>query len=216
MRPKAGSILLGSIIFILMNLACAGLAPAALKNQYFEKANPLGKEKMAGNLSLFFFKSEVAGTKIALECTANKLEGVEIEAAGKSTGTVKLTKCAFGTLKDGKPTPECTVTEPINFEFNDQLVEIARAPDEQDEFTPKTAPTFTTVEITGCAPFEAKYKIEGTYIASFNGVGENELIEHMLRFDSTGGNLKFGVERATIFATIDAYKRVNGKAWYAD
>lgn len=169
-------------------------------------AVPAKVEGMSGKSVL---KSEVMGVKVFITCEEDTFTG-ELEAAGASKGEVTFTKCAVLNEK-GKQISSCTVKQPIEFKFKDQLVGALGAV--EDEFSPAVAGTpFVTITIEGspCA-LAGPYEVKGTQKCELPEAGVLKE-KHEIVCTEAGSSLKLGVEKAT-FESTETVKLKSGKNW---
>lgn len=204
--------------------AMAAASASALSDAYFEQpSKALATEPIEGRVGTAWLQGEIAKLKSIIECTTNKLEGGEIEAAGKSKGKIEYNGCKFYTISEGKKTNQtanCPVKEPIKFSFLDQLFTQTKAGVVADEFKPSAPPVFVEIGVGGSkctlTVDKEKLKVEGTYAASLGGQAEEDQTEHEIVFNEAGSSVTLGGKPASYTNTVEKVKRTNGKEWYVD
>jgi len=215
------------LICMIAVLAAGALAcgsASALSNSYFEQpSKALGNEKMATSVGVAQLQSEISGVKILIECAENSAEG-EIEAAGKSKGSIKIKKCSLSSISEGKKTnlaASCPIKEPLEFKVLGQLITQTKAGVVAAEIKPAEGKIFVEQAIGGAACVitggaESKFKAEGTYVASLGDQAEEDATEHEAVTTEAGSSLTFGGKPAAVTTTLSKIKRTNGKEWYVD
>jgi hypothetical protein len=156
-------------------------------------------------------ESEVGGKKLTIECTADTFKGTledpePSKLDGASSGEIKFTGCSVvGVAK-------CTVHEPIEFKFKDQLINKPPTKPE-DEFKPNEGETFVEIKIEGaeCA-IKGTLKVKGTQKCNLDTTFETEQKEHELICTPAGSKLKLG-EKEAKFTSTEKVKRVGGGVW---
>jgi hypothetical protein len=162
------------------------------------------------------WSSTVNGKSILLECSVVMFSEGQFKSMGESTGKFKFGNCnlAERTAAGGRVFPDCTVPN-FEFRFMDKL--IAPRNFVEDELKPTAGVTFVTVKIEGTlcpALLAGNYKVEGTYVASFDpGIGVLGE-EHILMFATTGSNITFGGQTASLSMIVGA-RLENDKTWFA-
>jgi hypothetical protein len=184
--------------------------------RYFvEKTELAGEDKAEATVETAQLNSEVAGVKIMIVCTKNKFSEGKIKEKGESSGKIQFEGCKVYEIKNGVLTllGNCTVKEPIEFNFKDQLV-VGPGGMGEDEFKPSSGTTFVVIKIEGslCA-IKKEYKTEGSYVASAGDEGERELVEHELIFTSNGSKVTFEGKQAS-FTNRTKIKVEGSKPYY--
>ncbi len=160
---------------------------------------------LTGTSGVSKLESEVLGLKIIIECVKDTFTGT-FEAGGASKGEVKFKECSVINPETKEPVKHCSVHEPIEFKFRDQLLSPG------DEFKPFSGTTFVEITFEGekCA-IKGTYKVEGTQTCNL----PNETVlqeEHEIECLPAGSGLTFAGKPAH-FTSTEKVKLESGGNW---
>ncbi len=220
-------VLFSALAVVAVSALASASASAAVENKYFvEKTAVAGATNIVGTVGEAQLQSTIAGVKMMIVCTENSLAGGQINAAGKSKGEIKFKKCKIFEIKNGVKTSlaSCTVKEPIEFKFEDELL-TSPGGIVDDRFRPEGGGNvFVTIKIEGslCA-LKGTYEVKGQgaggtepwYLADLGDEGEIEKALHELIFGSCGSHIVFGTEPAS-FTNRTSLELESHKGWYVD
>jgi hypothetical protein len=212
--PRIKIMLLSLAAMLSIGLTLSSSASAV--SEYFVENAMIPAEVSANPFGTFSdLTSTVNGKSILIQCLAvNYTEG-KLKNMGGSTGKFAFTGCSlFEMARGGRVVVNNCNVPNFEFRFEDKLIAGAAV---EDEFKPTAGVTFVTVKIEGptCpALLAGNYKVEGTYVASFDAEIGQEKGTHVLTFTSTGSRITFGGIRAALAMTVWTILE-NSKPWYA-
>jgi hypothetical protein len=165
---------------------------------------------VTGKSGVSKLEGEAGGVKIIIECAEDTLSG-ELEAGGASKGEVKFKNCKVLKKNTKTQLESCTVKEPIEFKFKDQLV----GSPVEDEFKPSSGTLFVELEIGGSpCKIAGKDKVEGTQKCELPSAGTLQEV-HEIVCKPTGSSLKFAGNPAE-FTSTESVKLHSKEFWAAE